>query len=253
MLNETAPAWCLLAVLAGDWAVRSAPAKAPVLANYSPRVLVTVALAGALLAGALVLGPLRLASYRQQPLALEVAAEARAPALVFVHGGWTSRLVMRLAAAGMRLDSVETAIRQNSTCAVHEYASAREAGSALPALDLSPRAFPLPQAVTISEGNRIRVLPGEKLSGECARQAAADRLGTLDVTPLLWRGDLPGLAGEGTMFVRDLGPAMNLSMIAAHPERQPYVLMATGTDSGPELTTYAAGMERLWGQTGGGE
>jgi hypothetical protein len=153
----------------------------------------------------------------------------------------------------MRLDSVETAIRQNSTCAVHEYASAREAGSALPALDLSPRAFPLPQAVTISEGNRIRVLPGEKLSGECARQAAADRLGTLDVTPLLWRGDLPGLAGEGTMFVRDLGPEMNLSMIAAHPERQPYVLMVTGADRGPELTTYAAGMDRLWGQTGGGE
>jgi 4-amino-4-deoxy-L-arabinose transferase-like glycosyltransferase len=253
MLNESAPAWCLLAVLAGDWLVRVVPERAPLTRDYSPRVAVAVTLAGALAAGVLVFGPLRLASYRQRPLALDAAAVAAGPALVFVHGGWTSRLAMRLAASGMRLDSVETALRQNPTCAVEAYAAARATGRALPPLDLTPRAYPLPEAVNISPGNRIRILAGERLAGECARQAAADRLGTIDVTPLLWRGDLPGSESRGTMYVRDLGPETNAALIAAHPHRRPWVLLTASPESRPGLEEYDAAMDRLWGRTAGAD
>jgi hypothetical protein len=231
--------------------IRHSPERASFAPKYSPRVAVAVTLAGALVSGVLFFGPLRLGSYRQRPLAQDAALAASGPALVFVHGGWTSRLTMRLAAAGMRLDSVETALRQNPTCAVEAYAVARETGASLPALDLAPRAFPLPEAVAISPGNRIRIRAGERLAGECARQAAADRLGTIDVTPLLWRGDLPGGRGQGTLFVRDLGPASNAAMIAAHPGRRAYLLFTPAPESRPALSDYAPGLEMLWNRAGG--
>ncbi len=195
MLNEVAPAWCLLAALAGVTLVERLPERMAAATQYSPRVLGASLLGGALVAGVAALSPLRLVSYAQHPAALDAVRGALSPALVFVHGGWTSRLSMRLAAAGMRLDSVESALRQNPTCAVQQYADAREQGGALPALDFVPRAFPLPQSVEISPGNRIRIGKGESLSGECAREATADRQGTIRrVAAALARR--PGRAGR---------------------------------------------------------
>jgi len=246
MLNESAPAWCILVALAAVAMVRRIPQR--VALPYSPRVFVATAFGVALLTGVFAMGPLRLASYTQRPAALSAAAGAQGPAVVFVHGGWTARLSMRLAAAGMRLDSVETALRQNPTCAVQAYADARDANRlALPGLDFVPRAHAHPPSLEISPGNRIRVMDGERLEGRCAQEVAADRLGTIDVSPLVWRGDLPGLGGDGTMFVRDLGPEVNARLLAAEPHRRAYVLLTPSPAARPELATYEQGMALLWG------
>jgi hypothetical protein len=248
MLNESAPAWALLAAIAVVALVARLPARLPASPGWSPRTFGATLALGAVLAGVFVLGPMRLSSYTQRPLAFDAASSAQAPALIFVHGGWTSRLAMRLAAAGMRLDSVETALRQNPTCAVQTYADARRAGSPLPALDFAPRATALPQAVELSPGNRIRIAAGEtRLAGECGRQAAADRNGVIDVTPLLWRGDLPGAPVSGAMFVRDMGPPDNETIIAAEPARTAYILMTAAPDAPPRLLPYAEGVRLLWG------
>lgn len=247
MLNEMAPAWCLLGTRAAVGLTARLPDRVASI-TVSPRVFAGSLFALALAPGVLVLGPERLWSYRQRPAAPAAARAAVEPALVFVHGGWTSRLAMRLAAAGLRLDSVETALRQNPTCDVQAWADARRRGRPLPPLDLEPRATGLPDAVEISPGNRIRVRrdAGAALSPACAREVAADRFGVIDVSPLVWRGDLPGDGGGGTLFVRDMGPEENARMIARHPSRNAYVLMTPGVEAAPALLPYAEAMARIW-------
>jgi hypothetical protein len=252
MLNESAPAWIVLAVIAAADLVAKLPARLESAPAYSPRVSGIAMSLLSLAAAAFVLAPMRLDGYRQRPLAFEAASAAGGPALVFVHGGWTSRLAMRLATMNMRLDSVETALRQNATCTVQAYADARESRTgqqSVPVtLDFERRATLLPASVEISPGNRIRVSPGENaLSGVCGREAGADRLGVLDVSPLLWRGDLPGIPGAGRMFVRDLGPDRNRALMAAHPERRAFVLMTPAPDAPPRLVEYDEAMKILWG------
>ena len=246
MLNETAPAWILLATVAAFRIVQRLPHSARVLPAYSPRALAAGALLAAFVVGPLVFGPLRLAAYRTPPL--PHVAPADTPALVFVHGGWTSRLAMRLASAGMRLDSVETALRQNSTCAVQQYANARAAGRSAE-LDFAPRAVELPPQMLISPGNRVRVTPGEQWSADCAREANADRNGVLDVSRLLWHGDLPGLSGAGVMYARDMGPELNEQLLRTFPERTPFLLLIPAPDAEPVLTAYEPGIAALWTHT----
>jgi hypothetical protein len=250
MVNESAPAWCVLAVLAAGALVRRVPERAAIATDYSPRVLLASGFTLALLSGLLVFAPLRLASYRQRPAAFLAARAAQQPALIFVHGGWTSRLAMRMAAAGMRLDSVETALRQNATCQVQTWFDARSAGRPVAGLDFVPRATGQPAAIEISPGNRIRMRAQEQLSGSCAREAAADRLGTLDVSPLLWRGDLPGLAPAGPLFLRDLGPAANARVLSQYPQRKAYVLLTPTPEAPPQLADYERAMALLWGREG---
>ena len=248
MLNESAPAWILLSVVAAVAVVRRIPERLEDAPAWSPRMFAATLLGLAVLAGVLVLSPMRLWSYAQRPLAPAVALEADSPAIVFVHGGWTSRLAMRLAASGMRLDSVETALRQNPTCAVQAYADGLRDGGRPPRLDFVPRASPLPAAAEISPGNRIRVGPGETiLSGECGRQAAADRFGVIDVSPLLWLGDLPGLGDSGRAILRDLGPEANAVILAAYPRRRAWVLLTPEPDAPPRLVEYREAMKLLWG------
>ncbi len=127
MMNEMAPAWCLLATRSAVGVTEKAPprwADAPI----SPRVFAGALFLVPLVTGVFWLGPERLWSYRQRPLAPAAARAAAEPALVFVHGGWTSRLAMRLAAGGMRLDSVETVLRRNPTCDVQAYVDASRSG-----------------------------------------------------------------------------------------------------------------------------
>lgn len=246
MMNEMAPAWCLLATRAAVGVTEKTPARWAV-APVSPRVFAGALFLVPLVAGVFWLGPERLWSYRQRPLAPVAASAAVEPALVFVHGGWTSRLAMRLAAGGMRLDSVETALRQNPTCEVEEYVEARRKGAPLPRLDFRPRATASLASVELSPGNRIRVAGPAPLAGSCAAEARADRLGVIDVSPLVWRGDLPEDGGTGTLFVRDLGPADNARMIARFPARRAYVLMTTGGNAPPRLVPYGDAMKRIWG------
>lgn len=244
MLNEMAPAWCLLGARAAVSLSEHTPVQATI--GVSPRVLVGTLFVISLL-GALWFGPERLWSYRQRPQAPAVASAAAGPALIFVHGGWTSRLATRLAAGGMRLDSVETALRQNPTCVVQAYADARASGRPLPRLDMEPRATMLPAVAEVSPGNRIRVADIPFTSPPCLAQAAADRLGVIDVSPLVWLGDLPSGAGDGTLFVRDQGPESNGRLLERHAHRTPYVLAPRELDGPPMLFPYEEGMELIWG------
>jgi len=245
MLADAAPAWSLLAILCVVSLVRRVPAA---LGAWSPRVFAAAWTVAAVLAGVLWLGPARLSSYRLPPsAALQAAGGVEGPALVFVHGGWTSRVAMRLAAGGMRLDSVETALRQNPTCAVEQWVTARERGETPgAALDFTPRATSLPPAVEISPGNRMRTRPGERMAPVCAREIAADARGVIEAAALFWRGDLPGMDGRGIVFVRDLGPARNARLRARFADHRPWFLLQRDPAAAPSLVPYEEGEGLLW-------
>jgi hypothetical protein len=253
MLHDAAPAWALLFVLAAAWALGRLPAE---LLLGDRRLAPRAAAATFLLAGGLVgllLAPQRAFSHRPDilPEVRRLAAEAPPRSVVFVHGSWAGRLSMSLAAAGMRLDSVETALRQNTTCEVQRFLEpyrahrAGRGGEPLPALEFGAPSGRLLVDVAAGHGNRIRTRPGEVPDAECVRQARADAGGIMDVANFLWLGDLPGRAGEGALFVRDLGPVENRTMLARYPERSPYVLHY-GADGSPRLQDYGAGMATLW-------
>jgi hypothetical protein len=158
---------------------------------------------------------------------------------------------MQLAAHGMRLDSVETALRQNPTCDVQTLVDAEYrrdlAGTAeaRASLDFEPRATGLPRTVSISTGNQIRI-DREPPTEACLRQASADRNGVLDIAPLLWQGDLPGGAANGPRFVRDLGPERNAALIARTAGRTPFLLYTPRDGADPVLAPYAAAESVLW-------
>ena len=96
----------------------------------------------------------------------------------------------------------------------------------------------------------VRKRVDETLSPQCLIQANADSLGTLPLMPLLWQGDLPGIAGNGAMFVRDLGPAANRTLIERFPERRPVVLLRRPPDGAIAAVQYEAGMEAMWPREG---
>jgi hypothetical protein len=244
MLADAAPAWSLLAGLAMFGLVERLPSSVRG-SSLSPRGVLATTFTFALLAGLVWFTPARLAGYAMPPsAALADASAAETPALVFVHGGRTSRIAMRLAAAGTTLDSVETAIRQNPTCHVQEFLD----GSRIRAdLDFTPRATNLPPVAEISPGRRIRVVPGAVLPPSCQREIASDARGTVEVATLYWKSDLPGVDGDGVMFVRDLGPAENTTFMARYPDRRAYVILTCSPGAMPELVEYGEGIEMLWG------
>ena len=249
MLFEAAPAWILLTATAVGGLLTMLPAGWPA---RSGRWAVVLSVAWALALGV----PGRLGSYRWSPDAL---ARIQVPTaadntLIFVHGGWSGRLSAELAGHGMRLDSVETAMRRNDACRVQAFLSAwsetgtREAAAASVGLDFRP----LPgnasglEVVEISPGSTVRVDRTLLPSAECRRQAAADRLGVVELAPLLWQGDLPGIDGGAPLFVRDLGPQRNAELLARFPDRAAMILMP-GSPGGPlVLVPYQEGMERVW-------
>jgi hypothetical protein len=266
MLHEAAPAWVLLSVVAAVTLLARVPASIR-LAALRPRLGAGVAVAGALALGMLVLTPQRALSYGGSWLEVTRVAPApvAGPALVFVHDAWTGRIGMTLAAASYRLDIVETLLRQNSTCRVHHLAEAVVARdtaaerSLLAALNTDPRASGLPDQVSIAPGSKIRVEPDEALTSACMQQARSDTRGILDIAPLLWRGELPGTGtdagagtdagvGAGTLYVRDLGPVRNRTLLEQHPHRQHLVFMLPHTNAQePVLLPYDDGMQLLWG------
>lgn len=261
MLYESAPAWAALTVLAavglglprGTLAPPSAddaddrpdPSRTPWALIAMARVMTVVALAWGL---ALDL-PLRVGSWSRLPQAALPVPEVT-PALVFVHGSWAGREAARLEAAGMRRDSIETALRRNDLCRVHEYARARRAGAPLPPLDLEP----LPgspdglSSILLSEGNRARVDPGHPWSESCRREAGADREGSIELATVLAREGTSQVAGAA-VWVRDLGPTENAALIEAYPgyELRLWTAAAEGV-----LRPYDRAAAELWGTDGGG-
>jgi hypothetical protein len=172
-------------------------------------------------------------------------------ALVFVHGSWGERIAARLQGDGMRLDSLETALRRNDTCDVQGYVTARieQGAPSLPPLDFEPLPGSPPNLapVWLSPGNRVRLDPRREPSLRCRREAIADRNGVVALAPLSWQGDLPGALRGRALFVRDLGPQDNQRVIARYPDRQPLFYFTPDTMSAPSLRPYAEGLARIWG------
>jgi hypothetical protein len=278
MLYESAPAWCLLTALAavclarggtstesGDGPeagdvppTRDGSSRSPLHARLHPKDVLLWALLVSLL-GPLVLIPLRAESYRwsEETLARLSLPEPPDPetSLVFVHGSWGERIVSRLHGAGMRLDSIETALRRNDVCRLHGFAEAyaRRVGDLAhtdPEIDFRP--LPSTPAslvpLVLSEGNRVWVDTTSAFSTDCQREARSDRLGVISLAPLLWQGDLPGIERGRPLLVRDLGPEENLATLRAFPGRRPFVLYLPASGWAPVLRPYDEGMEVLWRQ-----
>lgn len=252
MLNEAAPAWALLTAIAAIGLVRLIPSERT-WRNYSPRAALAVAFALSWLAGFAYMGPQRLASYGNQWMESSriVLPSGDRPSLVFVHGAWTGRVAMRLVAHGMRLDSLEAAMRQNTTCDTHDYAlwysrPAAERAREAPPLDFSFVPNNPPPKLRIAAEDEVRARSGVPFSRECLREVASDTLGIVDVGPLLWQGDLPGIGRGGPMYVRDMGPEANARLIQTYPDRVPIVLLRPHDTEPPKLVSYSDGMSLLW-------
>jgi hypothetical protein len=252
MLNEAAPAWALLTAIGAVGLVRMTTRRE--FARNSPRAVLTVAFVVAWVAAIFYLAPSRLSNYAGTRMAIlhNKPPQTPSPSLVFVHGGWSGRIVGRLIANGLRLDSLENGIQQNTTCDFQRFAdwyAASKAGQIAPrpevGFDIASRNHPT--QVTIAEGDGILVNAGQPMSPECMRQVASDTLGILDIPTLLWQTDLPGLPGHGTMVVRDMGPEANARLIANYPNRVPMFFFSVDKESsGPQLVSYVEGLKRLW-------
>lgn len=254
MLNEWTPAWALLTAVAAVGLVRRIP-RDWTLGNYSPRAAVTITLLLAWLAGIVYLGPQRLARYGGSWMAssrMQIPATA-SPSLVFVHGGWPTRIAMRLIAHGLRGDSLEAALALNATCDVHNFANwyatnpGDRSGSA-PPLNFDFAGPNKTQTIRIAQGDEIRYEEGRPFVRSCLRQVASDSLGIIDISPLIWQSDLPGLDGTGAMIVRDMGPEDNARIVARYPGRVPMMLFRPEKEGPPKLVPYAVGIKSLWPQ-----
>lgn len=244
MLYETTPAWTALvaaaaAVLLGGGGYPRAGTAARFLRWTT---LVT-------LFGGVAFAPTAIRSSGAGNSAPELPDTPSDRALVFVHGSWASRTTARLAAGGMRRDSIETALRRNDICQVDRYARWRQGGrdGAAPTLDLValPGTPPSLQMRELSPGNRVRVNAATPPDATCRREANSDRFGTLELEFLVWRH--PPLEGRAVVVARDLGPAGNLPALTEW-SGDAYVLV---DGAPPNLLDYAEGMELVWGGAAG--
>lgn len=242
LLYEAAPGWCLLLAVSMVWLIRALPDQGGGLvpARMIPKGGVAAVFALSLVVAVLYAGPAKLASYQSTTdrLGMSVRApEVERASLVFVHGSWEARLGSRLSGLGMRMDSVRSVLEHNSTCRVELFLAGAED------LDFDGANGPF-QEVRLPSGSVIRSYPGEDFDPRCERQAASDFGGVVDLAPLVWQGDLPGLKSRGAMFVRDFGPEVNARLLERFPEREPRVLIRRGAEM--RLLSYAQGMARLW-------
>ena len=242
LLYETAPAWVSL------WVVGAGTLGAPG-SGLPTRVRRVVAWAAILSLGAgAALAPGKALSYRRARGSVALVAPGEGPALLIATAEDA-----RLAAAGMRRDSLETALRRNDLCAVDAYSRWRS-GSApgdAPTLDLTPRPGSPPELspTLLSTGNAVLLRRGAALPPTCLREARADRLGTLELEPLLWLA--PPLPGARVTLARDLGPADNAEVRRAHPGATPFLLVDGGPGAPWRILPYEEGMELLWGGAAG--
>jgi hypothetical protein len=158
---------------------------------------------------------------------------------------------MRMVAHGLRLDSLEIAMRYNPTCDVDSFARWYAEDPATrsrtrPPIDLDFNPHQEIPKLQIANGDDIRARPGVPMTPACLRQVASDTLGIVEVASLLWQADLPGSSGPGAMVVRDMGPEANAPLIARYPERVPMVFYRPTKEGPPALVPYTAGMTALW-------
>ncbi len=255
MLHEAAPAWVMLFGVSAIGLVRRVPAQAALAGRYFARPALAATLVACFAISLVYLAPRRAASYGGSWISIARTPVPRpdGASIVFVHDAWNARLAMSLAARDMRLDLVETLIRQNPTCRVDEYVRAVVAGDdaaaaqMMGALDTVPRANRLPIPVELAPGDGMRVAAGEVLTGPCMQQALSDRFGIIDISPLLWQAELHGRAGDGPLIVRDLGPERNARLLARYPDRSAWLYVADHESAdGVRLLPYGSGVRELW-------
>jgi len=253
MLFETLPAWVGLAVVLGDRLLRSGSRR---------RGAVLVVALFAVLGSAVIGIPRRLATAVPSEASLAATRPPAAPAddaIVFVHGSAARRTTARLQALGVRGDSIESAIRRNDLCEVAAWADVRRGTRPPPApdLDFTLTAGTPADLMTVETGpgvfSRLAAGPGGApyIDPDCvARVIGPDRVGTIELDPLLWAVEGEGaLEGTAPLFVRDLGPEDNARLLEALPGRPAWVLLP---DAGgvPRYEPYAEAMERIWGAAG---
>jgi len=250
MLYESAPAWVALVAAAAAFLTREGGGP-PRMRRFASWSLMTAAI------GALVLIPGVMASATRSSENLATVAlpvpPTGEPALIFVHGSWSSRVVARLSATGMRRDSVETALRRNDICTLDRYVRWREADLAQrtvtpPALDLEalPGSPPHLVRAALSPGNEVWTEPDAPRDAPCLREARADRGGVIDLEPFLWRA--PPLPGHATVVARDLGPEVNARVLQALGAPSAFVYTPVEGEAVPHLMDYEEGMDLLWGE-----
>jgi len=258
MMFEAAPAWILLAVVGVTEMVSWANARG----GRTKRLghWISWAVAVSLLMGAVWGIPTRWGMYAWEPETLDriqvPSVPVEGPSIVFVHASWNERLSSRLqGAGGMRQDSIVSALRRNTNCNLHHFADWREARARGGASEPRPPVIDLDQAAEAPEGliyvapfpgTTIRTREGETLTPECLREVAADRFGNVSLAPLLWQGDLPGIPGDGPLFVRDLGPERNQRVLTLFPDRPAFVFASFSQGSAPEIAPYTEAMRVLW-------
>lgn len=248
MLAEFVPAWTGLSAVAMVGLIRMAPVRFGAGGKISPKgVLSGVALAGLLFG--FFLGPQRIAGYggdRMKSFRQELP-EVESDAIVFLPATWETRIVSRLRALDVDPVVAETALRQNPTCLVHQWAEALESGEP-PAmtLDLDRRSFEFLPRAEVGPGVRIRVDPQAPFPDECRREVEADRFGGFDPSLLFWLADLPGIEKGAPLLVRDLGPERNEEILRRYPGRSAW--MWGPVDEGGELrlVPYEEGMRVRW-------
>ena len=254
MLTEFAPAWIGLSVVSVHRLLARAPDSMRGT-KFAPSAAGT-ALVAAAAAAFLVMAPQRVWSYGGEWLPGFRVPVPPAPAnsIVFVHGAWEQRIMSRLGSQGVRLDHVETAMRQNPTCLVQRHLTGLEAPATfgagqpgLAALDLEPSATEYLPRMLVARDARVRVDTTTTLDPACVPEVRADRFGAIDASFILWLGDLPGIEDGKPMFARDLGPAMNRRLLGRFPDRSAWMYGYFDEGAAPRLVPYAQGEALLWG------
>ena len=87
----------------------------------------------------------------------------------------------------------------------------------------------------------------DRFSPACQRELSADRFGAVALAPLLWQGDLPGIEEGAPLFVRDLGPEWNRTLVEHYADRTPWVFAPKAPGAPPELVPYGEAMQVIWG------
>jgi hypothetical protein len=256
MLSDTAPAWCI-AVAAAIWSLGggvTAPDVKPPANRWQS--LVWLATATSAIATIVVVGPRAMRDIRQRFAAPAPTSAPPSPALVFVHDAWTARITSKLAAAGMRADSVAAAIGQNDTCTLNRFANALVDGDPAGAglrdqIRFRPGESDGSERRILPSGVPVRLHPDREFTPDCLDEALADRGGVQPLMTYVWRGWLPGLGGSSTRYVRDLGPERNARVLSMYPGL-PAVLLMERSRGILSFVPYESAMSALWGGGGGG-
>lgn len=216
MLGEAAPAWValsLISLVGLTRLIRGRPAPHPTRVWASEAFVIASVIA---LGIGLGLGAPELLATRGARVGAHPEVREASPSLVFVHESWGDRLGARLAARGLRLDSVRTLLTRWDPCQL-------EAG--------------------------LRGVAVEDAIPTCRREDASDelnrRLGGLGLTGLLWLDDLPGLAADGVLWARDLGPERNRAVLEAEADRIPLFALPTGRGTW-DIVPYEQGVSTYW-------